>query len=193
VRGDPVFGGLFQQDRHGWAFVHKHADVALRLSQRECLLQRHESSRDIVLCLVGERLQHQDFDDASRPLTCFRCFQEAFQESHCLKHGAVCTVALRPGQEHPSQGDVLELAQVAQVVRNGEALLTRPTEGFPQPPLRDPHPCHERRDRTHIWEEVSHIQALCLVEQVESAIQISLGLPYSSHRNVPTRPVFQRE
>src|ERR1700680_1589195 len=39
VRDDPVFGGLFQQDRHRWAFVHKDADVALWLSQRECLLQ----------------------------------------------------------------------------------------------------------------------------------------------------------
>ena len=79
---------------------------------------------------MGERLQHQDFDDASRPLPFFRCFQEALQESHCLKHGAFCTVARIPGQEHPGQGDVLELAQVAEVIRNGEATLTRPVERF---------------------------------------------------------------
>src|SRR5215469_13799715 len=94
-------------------------------------------------------------------------------------------LALRPGQEHPGQGDVLERAQVAEVVRNGEATLTCPAEGFTQPPLRDPHPCHERRDRTHIGEEVTHIQAFCLLEQVESTGQISFGLSYASHRNAP--------
>src|SRR2546429_9828954 len=102
-----------------------------------------------------------------------------------------CTVALRPCQEHPGQSDVLELAQVAEVVRNGEALLTRPVEGFTQPPLGDPHPCLPRRDRTHIGEEVTHIQALCLVEQVESAVQISLGFPYASHGNAPAIPVLR--
>ena len=122
---------------------------------------------------------------------CFRCLQEALQESHCLKHGAVCTVALIPGQEHPGQGDVLELAQVAEVVLGGQALLTRPVEGFTQPTLRDPHPCLQRRDRTHIWEKVTHIQALCLVEQVERAVQIALGLPYASHRDAPAIPVLR--
>src|SRR6266496_6515634 len=105
-------------------------------------------------------------------------------------NGAFCTVALIPGQEHPGQGDVLELVQVAEVVRNGEALLPRPAYGFTHPPLRRPHPCHERRDRTHIGGEVTHIQALCLVEQVESALQIALGLPYPSLSYAPTRPVL---
>src|SRR6266568_670313 len=29
-----VFVELCEQDRHGWAFIHKDADIALRLSQR---------------------------------------------------------------------------------------------------------------------------------------------------------------
>ena len=150
-----------------------------------------QAQRDVALHLVGKRLQNQDFDDASRPPAFFRCLQEALQESHCLKHGAVCTVALIPGQEHPGQGDVLELAQVAKVVLGGQALLPRPVEGFTQPPLRDPHPCLQRRDRTHIWEKVTHVQVLCLVKQVERAVQISLGLPYSSHRDAPAIPVLR--
>src|SRR5262249_51182841 len=132
-----------------------------------------------------------DFDDTSRPLTFLRCFQEAREQSHCLKQGAVSMLALRPGQEHPGQGDVLEFAQVAEVVLGGQALFTRPAKGLAQSPLRDPHPCHECRYRTHIGEEVSDIQALCLVEQVESAVQISLGLPYASQSNTPTRPVLR--
>ena len=78
----------------GWAFIHKHADIALRLSQRQGALERRKRSRDVALHLVGERLQHQDFDHAARPLACFRCLQEALQQSDCLTHGAVGTVAL---------------------------------------------------------------------------------------------------
>src|SRR2546421_11130094 len=179
-----------EQDRHGWAFIYKHANVALRLSQHQGAFQWHKSSRDVALQQVRKRLQHQDFDDASRPLPFFRRLKEVLQEFHCLKHGVFCTVALRPGQEHSGQGDVFELAQVAEVIRNGEAKLTRPVEGFTHPPLGDPHPCHERCDRTHLWEEVTHIQALCLVEQVERAGQISFGLSYASHRNAPTIAVL---
>src|SRR6516164_4070669 len=100
-------------------------------------------------------------------------------------------VAPIPSKEHPGQGNMLELAQVAEVIRNREALLTRPAEGFTHPPLRDPHPCYERHYRAHIWEEVSSVQALCLVKQVESAVQISLRFPYSSHRNVPAIPILR--
>jgi CheY-like chemotaxis protein len=39
-------------------------------------------------------------------------------------------------------------------------------EGFSQPTLRDPHPCLQRRDRPHIGEKVTHIQALGLLEQL---------------------------
>src|SRR6266545_2875933 len=74
---------------------------------------------------------------------------------------------------------------------SGQALLTRPAEGFTQPPLRDPHPCLQRRDRTHIREEVTHMQALCLLEQVERAVQVSLGLPYASHCDPPAIPVLR--
>src|SRR5690348_12503167 len=98
-------------------------------------------------------------------------------------------VILRPSQEDSGQGDVLKLAQVAQVVRNGETLLTRPAECFTQLPLRDQQSRHKRRYRPHIWEEISHIQVFCLVEQVKSTVQVSSGLPYASQNNVPTRSI----
>ena len=37
-----------------------------------------------------------------------------------------------PCQEHPGQGDVLELAQVAEVIVSGQTVLTRPAERFTQ-------------------------------------------------------------
>ena len=132
-------------------------------------------SRDVALRLVSERLQHQDFDHASRPLPFFRCFQEALRKSRCLVNGAFFPIALIPGDEHPGQGDMLELAHVAEVVMGGQALLTRPVEGFTQPTLGDPHPCLQRRDRTHIGGKVTHVQALCFVEQVESTVKIAFA------------------
>src|SRR3712207_4231002 len=106
-------------------------------------------------------------------------------------NGAFYPFALILGDEHPRHGDVLELTQVAEVVMGGQAPLTRPAQGFTQPTLRNPHPCLQRRYRTHIWVEVTHIQALCLVEQVESTVQISPGLPYSSHSNAPAIRVLR--
>ena len=73
--------------------------------------------------------------------------QQALQESDRLA-GARPSAVL--GQEHPGQGDVLELAQVAEVVVGGQAPLARPAERFAQPPLRDQHPCPQRRDGPHV-------------------------------------------
>src|SRR6266496_2368760 len=94
-------------------------------------------------------------------------------------------------QKYSDQSDVLELAQVAKFVLSRQSLLTRPAECFRQPPLRDPHPCLPRRDRMHIGGKVTHVQTLCRVEQVESAVQVSLCLPYASHRDTPAIPVLR--
>ncbi len=55
--------------------------------------------------------------------------------------------------------------------------------------VRDPYPRLHRRDRTHVGGEIRHIHPLCLIQQVERAVQVSLSLPYASHRHGPTRPV----
>ena len=67
ARGDPAFRGRSEQGGHGWALVDEDADVALRLGQRQRASQRRQRSRDVAARLVGERLQHQDLDDAARP------------------------------------------------------------------------------------------------------------------------------
>ena len=84
---------------------------------------------------------------------------------------------------------MLELAQVTEVIFNGQSLLTRPAKGLTQPPVRDPYPRLHRRDRTHVGGEIRHIHPLCLIEQVERAVQVSLSLPYASHRLTPPSPV----
>src|SRR5712691_1149083 len=95
------------------------------------------------------------------------------------------------GEEHPGKGDVLELAQVTEVVFNGQSLRTRPAKGLTQPPVRDPYPRLHRRDRTHVGGEIRHIRALCFIEQVERSVQVSLSLLYASHRHAPSSPVWR--
>src|SRR3712207_8130378 len=82
-------------------------------------------------------------------------------------NGVFFPIALVSGQEHPCQGDVLELAQVAEVVMGGQALLTRPAQGFSQPTLRNPHPRLQRRYGTHVGVGTFDILALRLVERSE--------------------------
>ena len=64
---DPTLGSFAKQLRHGWAFIQEHADIAFWLRQRQGMLQRHKTSLNITLSLVGKRLQYQDFDNASQP------------------------------------------------------------------------------------------------------------------------------
>jgi hypothetical protein len=80
---------------------------------------------------------------------------------------------------------VLELAQVAEVVVGGQALLPRPAQGFTQPDLGDPHPRLQRRYGTHVGVWTLDILALRLVEQIERTVQVSLGFLDSRHGNVP--------
>ena len=87
---------------------------------------------------------------------------------------------------------MLELAQVTEVVVSGQALLTRPAERFTESALRDPGPCPQGRDRPHVREEVAHVHALRLVEQIERAAQIPLSLAYSGHRDPPAIPVLRQ-
>src|SRR3990172_2737056 len=88
---------------HGWTFVHKYADVSLELCKRQGLVQWHESSRDVSLCLVSKRLQFQNFDHTACPSAFFRFFKESLQQSHYLKNGAACMVTLVLGQKYSGQ------------------------------------------------------------------------------------------
>ena len=102
------------------------------------------------------------------------------------------TARPRPGQEHPGEGDVLELAQVAEVVLDGEASLTRPAERLTQPPCATHTRARSAETGRTFGGEVTHVQALRLVEQVERAAQIPFGLPYPRHRDAPAIPVLRQ-
>ena len=85
--------------------------------------------------------------------------EETFQQLDRLVESGLVALGRVLGQQHPGQGDVLELAQVAEVVRGGQSPLTHPAR-----PLRSSLPCaiqHARpdgRDRTHVRREVRRVQ-----------------------------------
>ena len=96
-----------------------------------------ERGRDVPQGLVREGPQDRDLDDVPGPFSLFRRREQALQEPDRLANGH----SLGSRQKHPGQGDVLELAQVTEVVIRGQALLTCPAEGFTESALRDPDPC----------------------------------------------------
>ena len=125
-------------------------------------------ARDVILGPVRKRLDHEDLDEASRPLAFLRRCRKAPQQSHCLVDGAFVRFASVLGDEHP-QGDVLELAQLAEVVVSGQAPLARSTQGFGQPAPPQPHPRPQRRDGAHVGDGATGMHALRVVEQVDCA------------------------
>ena len=62
------------------SFVHEDPDVALRLGQGQRAFQGCAGTDDVALRLMGERLQHQDLDQAPRPPPCFRRLQETLEQ-----------------------------------------------------------------------------------------------------------------
>ena len=71
---------------------------------------------------------------------------------------------------------MFELVQVAEIVVDGQAPLTRPLQRFGQPALRNPDPGLQRRYGTHVRQGRPDEQALSLVQQAESALQVALCL-----------------
>ena len=51
-----------KQQAHRFAFIHKDADIALGLSQRQGVFQRGKGLGAITLCRVGQRLYLQDVE-----------------------------------------------------------------------------------------------------------------------------------
>ena len=98
-----------------------------------------------------------------------------------------------PGQEHPGQGDVLELAQVAEVVVDGQAVAPAPSRALrparparPAPVPASPGPAARSGKKSPAY------SALRLVEQVERAVQIAFGLADPGHRDPPAVRVLRQ-
>ena len=142
--------------------------------------------------LVSERLQRQDLDHAPYPAAFFRRMQEALQQSRGVVNGTIHPLALIPGDEHSRQRHVLELVQVAEIVVDGQASFTRPLQRFGHPTLRSPDPGLQSRYGARVRQGRPDEQALSLVQQAESALQIALCLVEPSLGNTPAAPPYRQ-
>jgi hypothetical protein len=112
---------------------------------------------------------------------------ETTEEAQGLRPGLLLIVAgLRSREEQPGQGDVLEFAQVAELIPRRQPRFTGPPTGFAWMPHGDPHAGQQRRTRADVGEEVADVQALCLFQQSECFRVISLGLPQPCHGYPPS-------
>ena len=76
----PLFRDPSQQRRHRWSLADEHANVPLGFGQGQRALQPRHRIGDVAAGVVGERLEHQDLDDASRPFPGFGRLEKALQE-----------------------------------------------------------------------------------------------------------------
>ena len=121
---------FFKQPSHRFAFVHKDANIAFRLSQGQGAFQRCAGVREVSLRLKREGLQQQDLDGAAQPAAGFCRLQEMPQQPGSLVKGTSLPSVFTGSDEHPGQREVLELAQVADVISHREALARAPISGL---------------------------------------------------------------
>ena len=126
ARSVPLLRRQLQQRRHGRPFVDEDADVALRLSQRHRARQRGERTRQIAARVTGECLHDEDVDRAPAAPTVLRRCEQALRELDRLADPVVGTVPRPLRQEQPRQRGVLELVEVAELVRGRDTMLPRP-------------------------------------------------------------------
>ena len=140
---------------------------------------------------MSERLYDQDLDHAPAPRTLLSRSEQTLQEAGRLVQEAPRRLRRVPGQQQPGERDVLELAQVAEIVLAGQTSFPSPAQRFTQRALGDQHPCSHRRDRTDVRVEVTHVQPLRLGEEVEGGVQIPFRLTDPRHRDPPAIPVLR--
>ena len=184
--------GRAQQVGHRRALVDEHPDVLLRLGQPQGAVERLQRSRYVAPRLSRQCLQDQDLEDRARPAAGLGRVQESVEELDRVVEGPLGALSAELLEQRPGQGDVLELAQVGQLVVHRQSLAARPVADVVQPALPDPDPRLQRRDRADPGREVPDVHPVRLVEQVERAVEVSLGLADPGHGDPPPVAVLRQ-
>ena len=169
-------GSLVEETSHRRTFIYKEPDEALRFGQPQSALQNHLGRSHAARRLVSERLQHQDLDNAAFSAARFRRWEQASQQPERLADGTYPVFTPVLGDERPGQCHLLELAQVAGCIVNGQAAFPAPLQSFGQSALRNPNPGLQGRNWTDVRERASDKKTLSLVKQAKRGLQLSLGL-----------------
>ena len=102
------------------------------------------------------------------------------QQAGCLveRAGVLVRPVLREEQTH--EREVVELAQIAGIVRGGHASVPGPVSGLRQLALRDPDPGLHGRDGSHVREEARPVELLGLVQESDGLLRVAVGLGRAS-------------
>ena len=119
-----------QQRTHRGALINEDPDVAFWLGQTNRTLEGRKRCRHVSERLMRERLQDQNLDDRPGPPPGLRVRQEPVQESNRALQRLLGTLSPVNRQEDPRQRDVLELAQVTEVIVRRQTMLPYPRERF---------------------------------------------------------------
>src|ERR671914_780733 len=110
--------------------------------------------RPIPKALVCDGLQHHGFDEAANSPGCLGRSLETLQQHQRATRGLFVLVALPARHEHPGEDEMLELAQVAQIVVDREPALGDPRHGIGESALSDPEAGPGRRHRAPLPGEI---------------------------------------
>ncbi len=179
----PRSGGRAQQGRHRRTLAGEGRQVALGLGQLEGAGHRGHRRLDVTLLLLRQGQEDEDLQHTALAPAGLGRRQQALEEPG---RGGVPA-----GQESPRQGDVLELAQVARLVRHRQPAVRRPRERQLRPALPDPHPGPHRGDGLNIGREVAVVDPLGLVEKGERAGQVPVGLADAGLGDAPAVRVLR--
>ena len=176
VRGrDATPGRGRQHRRHRCPFRHERSDVAFRLGQVQRTGKGLECGRAGGAVLASQGLQDEDLDDAPPPSSRFGRDQQSLEKRARLLDRTPVMGPGPLGQEHPGEGDVLELAHVGEVVIDRQSAVADPGSGLAQTALRGMDPRRLRRDGPEDGVVLAHEDTLGVLQQGEGAVGISSG------------------
>ena len=185
VAATPWCADVAEQAQHGGALVQEEPDVALRFG---CL--RRRPSRGLP-GPAGRRpcaswtsaCSRRISSETSGPASRLGGAQQPVQQTGRLDERAAVLVRPVLREEQTHEREVVELAQIAGVVRGGHASVPGPLSGLRQVALRDPDPGLDRRDGSHVREEPRPVQLLGPVQECDGLVRFALG---SARRPIAT-------
>jgi len=177
--------GRAQESVHRVPFFGKQTRVALRFGQCHCSPKGGKAGGWIAPLGQRDRLKHEELDNGSGPASRLGGSQQAPQQVLGFIERVFFPRALELGDEHPDEGDVVKLVEIAELVAARQALIADPIECLGEPTLQDPSTDLHGANRTDIWDRSAHKQGLALLEPLDRAIQVA---PRDQQSRVSTAP-----
>ena len=117
---------------------------------------------------MGQGLRQQELQRAAHSVLRFGRLAQALQQFAGLP-------VLTGRHEDPRQREMLELAQVTELVISPSGRVTRPCLRFAQMPLPEIHLRFQRLDGAQIGHGIFGVHPFCFIQQFERGVKVPLG------------------